>query len=230
MEKEHILNHFRASVVVVPNLPARPASLASRPAPLPKRPGQADFVFVSRVSVMKNLDYVLELLQQCAGRITFDIYGPVEDAELWSRCTTLMNRMPPNVAVRYGGELQHDAVAAAFARHHFFLFPTRGENYGHVVIESLAAGCPVIMSDQTPWRDLEQNGAGWDIPLADRVTFRGVIQRCVDMDSSEYTALSRSTRDYGLRVAGDEGSVAKNRSMFLDVLARSQSPAPIRRR
>jgi hypothetical protein len=44
------------------------------------------------------------------------------------------------------------------AEYDLFLFPTLGENYGHVISEALASGCPVVISDQTPWRNLEAEG------------------------------------------------------------------------
>ena len=49
--------------------------------------------------------------------------------------------------------------------YHFFILPTLGENFGHVFIEALAAGCPLIISNRTPWLELEKKGIGWDIPL-----------------------------------------------------------------
>lgn len=47
-----------------------------------------------------------------------------------------------------------------------FLFPTKGENYGHVIYEALAAGCIPIISDQTSWNDLDEEGCGRVIPLS----------------------------------------------------------------
>lgn len=43
--------------------------------------------------------------------------------------------------------------------------PTFNENYGHAIVESFVAGLPVVISDRTPWRNLEKINAGWDIPL-----------------------------------------------------------------
>jgi glycosyltransferase involved in cell wall biosynthesis len=40
------------------------------------------------------------------------------------------------------------------------VFPTLGENFGHVIAESLSASCPVICSDQTPWNDVLAAGGG----------------------------------------------------------------------
>jgi len=47
------------------------------------------------------------------------------------------------------------------------LMPSLTENFSYTVLESLQAGIPVLISDQTPWRDLEAQGIGWDFSLSD---------------------------------------------------------------
>ena len=42
------------------------------------------------------------------------------------------------------------------------------------------AGTPVIISDQTPWTDINGTGAGWAIPLDNEESFRNAIQTVVD--------------------------------------------------
>ena len=56
-------------------------------------------------------------------------------------------------------------MSESLAKNDLFFFPAHGENYGHVIAEAMAAGCPVLISDQTAWRNLEEKGAGWDLPL-----------------------------------------------------------------
>ena len=63
---------------------------------------------------------------------------------------------------------------------------TSGENFGHAIIEALACGCPVIISDQTPWNDLESFGAGWVIPLDDEKRWKSVINMANVMDSESF--------------------------------------------
>ncbi len=65
------------------------------------------------------------------------------------------------------------------------VLPTLNENFGHVIWESLAAGCPVLLSDQTPWRDLSSKGAGWDIPLNSPEIFVEQLQRVAQMTEEE---------------------------------------------
>jgi glycosyltransferase involved in cell wall biosynthesis len=124
-----------------------------------KLAGQLRGVFVSRISPEKNLLYAFGLLASLSGKVVFDIYGPVGNAGYWNECKKAISALPPNVQVNYTGTIEHERVAEVFAGHDLFLFPTLGENFGHVICEALNAGCPVLVSDQTPWRNLEEMGA-----------------------------------------------------------------------
>ncbi len=98
--------------------------------------------------------------------------------------------------------------------HDLFFLPTLGENFGHVILEALCAGCPVLISDQTPWRGLEEKGVGWDLSLSKPEMFREVLQRCVDMNDEEYMKWSERAREYGVNVSRDDNVVKQNRQLF----------------
>ncbi|WPX63900.1 glycosyltransferase [Pseudomonas sp. MH10] len=122
-------------------------------------------IFLSRISPMKNLDFALKILSRLESDVVFDIYGPIEDLEYWALCQSLIEVLPSNIKVFYKGGVAPVEVGPTFAGYDLFLFPTRGENYGHVIAESLSAGTVVLVSDQTPWKNLKDDGLGWDIPL-----------------------------------------------------------------
>jgi glycosyltransferase involved in cell wall biosynthesis len=178
-----------------------------------KRAGQLRVVFVSRISPKKNLLSALRMLQGVSGDVTYDIYGPLEDEEYWSECKKVIKTLPPNVRVTYMGMVEHERVHEVFADHDLFLFPTLGENYGHVICEALSAACPVLISDQTPWRDLQEQGAGWDIPLEETERFHAIIQLCVDADEEWYAELVARTTEYAKLVASDPAILEENRRM-----------------
>ena len=94
------------------------------------------------------------------------------------------------------------------------LFPTFGENFGHVIFEALAAGCPILLSDQTPWRGLKEKGCGWDFPLSDHGAFRRCLQQCVDMDAGSFNRLSHGARECALDYAHNSGGLEQNRELF----------------
>jgi glycosyltransferase involved in cell wall biosynthesis len=193
--------------------------LASVPPPRrrerqPKRPGQLRAVFVSRFTRKKNLAGALRMLEGVSGEVSLDLYGPAEDAEYWDECQGLIAALPPNIQVRYEGKIEHERVRRVFAEHDLFLFPTLGENYGHVICEALASGCPVLISDQTPWRNLEAEGVGWDIPLGETQRFRSVLQQCVNSDGEWFAALSERAMNYAAKRASAPETIDANREMF----------------
>jgi glycosyltransferase involved in cell wall biosynthesis len=178
-----------------------------------KCPGAARFIFLSRIDRKKNLDCALQLLSSLEGNVTFDIYGPIGDAMYWEECEAYIRRLPPSVHAAYRGVVPHHAVAGVLARSHFSILPTRGENFGHAIVEAFLAGRPVITSDQTPWRGLAQRGAGWDLPLDDADAWRHVMQTCVDMDAATHERSSLCARSFGNEIASAD-TVVENRRMF----------------
>ena len=201
-------------VVVAPNLPPVIHLADELPPQRKKKVGCLKIIFLSRISRMKNLDSALKMLKGLNGKVQFHIYGPMEDQSYWAKCQKIITTLPGNIEVRYCGSVKHDKVGLVMREHDLFFFPTLGENFGHVILEALCAGCPILISDQTPWRDLEEKGVGWDLPLSKPEMFHKVLQKCVDMNDEEYVKWSERARAYGLGVTKDDGVVEQNRQLF----------------
>lgn len=136
-------------------------SLPDEPIPPVALPdGPTRFIFIGRISPKKNLDLTLLALRGVSEPVEFDIYGPVEDARYWSKCQSLIRDLPANIHVAYRGALRSQEVPKIFSGYDAFVFPTRGENFGHAIAESLSASCPVLCSDQTPWTKVLEGGGG----------------------------------------------------------------------
>ncbi|MBJ8024861.1 glycosyltransferase family 4 protein [Bacillus cereus] len=179
-----------------------------------KKRGELKLVFLSRITEKKNLKGALTFLKGITGNITFDIYGPIENQNYWNACRDIIESLPNNVQVNYMGQVNNNKVHLLFSNYNAFLFPTFGENYGHVIVESLLAGCPVIISDQTPWKNIENEGAGWTIPLEKEETFISALNEIVHMDSEEFQQLSRSASDYAVKMFFCEEILKQNRDLF----------------
>ncbi|GGI81991.1 glycosyltransferase [Legionella impletisoli] len=133
-------------------------------------------VFLSRVCPIKNLTYALNTLKRVSVKVTFDIYGPIEDYAYWKDCLALINLMPKHICVTYYGSIPYENVLSTLAEYDLFFLPTKGENYGHVIAESLIAGTPVLISNRTPWKDLYFEEYGWDYPLDNIENFIDCIE------------------------------------------------------
>lgn len=171
------------------NVPSIPIHELRRPV---KKPGSARMVFISRITPKKNLHYALECLRPLHGNVQMDIYGPLEDEQYWKGCQNIITSLPDNVKATYCGTVEHGRIHEVFARYDAFIFPTLSENYGHVIAESLAAGCPVIISDQTPWNAVSEDGAGWAIPLENPEDFSSKMQMIISLDTSQEQLLRKN--------------------------------------
>jgi glycosyltransferase involved in cell wall biosynthesis len=165
----------------------------------PKRKGEARLIFYSRIEQKKNLKYLLEVLGDVgAGSITLDIVGTHEDQKYWRECELLIAGLPANINAQVAGGVTYDAGLKHLLSSHFFLLPTLGENFGYVLIESLAAGTPVITSDRVVWDDLEKKHVGRRIALKNKDEWRREIECSIEMDGPEYRAMSDAARNYAL--------------------------------
>lgn len=96
----------------------------------------------------------------------------------------------------------------------YFFVPTKGENFGHVFIEALSAGVPILVSDKTPWRDLEAKGVGWDISLHKQENFVSVIDafQVTNHVRDEYR---RRCIAFATQILNDNDVLEANRRLFL---------------
>ena len=164
--------------------------------PLDKKIGTAKIIFLSRISPMKNLDFLLRALQGMKTSVSLDLYGPLEDADYWQECKDLISTLPDSVIVNYKRQVPAHEVARVLSQYHFFILPTRGENFGHAIFEALLQGKPVIISEDTPWRNLEEKQIGWDLTTKKTKNWLKTLQRCEEMSFEEYQIWSKKAWDF----------------------------------
>lgn len=143
-------------------------------------------VFLSRITEKKNLDYALKTLKLCQSEIRFDIYGTLEDKNYWNECKKIIKHLPSNISVSYRGELINEKVIETLAKYDLFYFPTKSENYGHVISEALQASIPVLISNRTPWLDLEEKKLGWVYDLSESSEFVNVLEGLAQLEKEEH--------------------------------------------
>lgn len=171
-------------------------------------------VFLSRICRMKNLSFLLEALHYSMRNIHLNIYGPLEDSDYWVRCQSLISTLPVNITVKYLGVVDPSRVLDVFSVHDLFVLPTCGENYGHVVLESLIAGTPVLISDQTPWQP-SSDAAVQVLPLADPLPWASVLDCWAMMERNQRLKLRVCALNYSRQYIETSNVIENNRSIFL---------------
>lgn len=190
---EHFLTAKKEKVFLLNNVPSIPENknLDSN-----KKSGQANFIFLSRIVPKKNLLAAINYMASVKGNVRFDIYGALEDENYWEECKARIAQLPQNIKVEYKGLINHDQVHDTFRKYDAFIFPTYSENFGHVIAESLMVGCPIIISDQTPWTDVSKVKGGWSIPLDNSEQYIQAIQEVIDADKDTELIFRKNILDY----------------------------------
>lgn len=202
-EARDVRRHIQrgADVRVVPNLPRK--QQAAFPAPIAKEAGTLRLVSVARIAVEKNTRFAIERLHGVRGQVVFDLYGPIYDQAYWAECQAAIAQLPPNVQVTHQGPVAAEAVPELLGTYHALFMPSAGENFGHTMLEALAAGRPLLISDRTPWRGLEAVHAGWDLPLDAPERFTAAIEALCAMDTAEHAAWCAGAFAAGTRYLAD---------------------------
>jgi len=172
--------------------------------------------FLSRISPKKNLLGTLKMLCTIptGNTIEFDIYGPIEDDAYWKECNAIIQTMPSHVKVRYKGIIENAEVIDVMSRYHLSILLTFNENYGHSIVESMAAGCPVLISDQTIWKNLVEKNAGWDIALNKESEIVQAINNACNWNQEEFNAFSKGALTFAQQIFDDKEGVEQNKKLF----------------
>lgn len=145
---EHLEADYRipgGRIAVVPN----PIDLDRfRPGPHPVPCGAPlKLLFVSRIAVRKGVELIVDLshrLDDLHGKVEIIVIG---SRSTWSDYRKLLDGLNPRVA-RYSGAAQPDELAALYREAVAVLQPSHYEPFALTVGEALAAGTPVIASDE----------------------------------------------------------------------------------
>lgn len=197
-----------APVFIAPDMP--PKSILpdfdpkSKP---PKISGKGRLIFLSRFTRTKNFKFLVENLAEIKGDLIIDVWGPVEDLSYWEECEQIIKKLSSTIKIEAKGAVPFEEAANKMVEYHFFVLPTLGENFGHVFVEALAAGCPLLISDQTPWINLEEKGIGWEIALDKPDKWQQIINKIIALDEDDYSHLSNKSRNFALELLSSNSFV-----------------------
>lgn len=160
-----------------------------------KKKDELNILFISSITPMKNLYFVIKVLNNVYGNFTLDIYGPIKDKTYWQKCQSLVSDQIKD-CINYKGIIDNNLLHTVYPNYDLFFFPTLGENFGHVIFESLAYGTPVLCSGNTPWDKLDEFNAGWNISLDNFQNYISLVEKLVLIEDEEYNKYITGCRQY----------------------------------
>lgn len=171
-------------------------------------------LFVSRISVKKNLYFLLDSLLKSKYKndIELNVVGPIEDQSYFMKCKNFYINEKLNV--NFHGSIPHDKMINYFNNADIFVLPTHHENYGHVIIEALFYGMPVLISRNTPWRKLDEFGVGFDEEL-DSVKFALRIDYFFRISNEEFNEISKKSISFAKSIVNNKKVINDNLNLFL---------------
>lgn len=158
-EKQIILQLVSPKLIkVIPNFIQLPAGLKPR---LKSQSNILKLLILSRIEAIKGLEILLEALDKISFPYQLTIAGTGESDYINSlKKIVAKNSMEP--FVNWIGFQQNETKFNVLQSHDLLVLPSYNENFGNVVIESLAVGTAVLISDQVGLADyVNANNLGW---------------------------------------------------------------------
>ena len=156
-----------AKGVVVPNgidigdyadLPAPGEFFAKHP----NLAGTKPVLFLSRLNFKKGLDVLIPAFRKALDAdpaLRLVIAGPDDGYEATARTLAAQHKLDD--ATTWLGMLSGRDKLAAFVDCALFALPSWSENFGIAIVEAMACGAPVVISDRVNiWREIQGAGAG----------------------------------------------------------------------
>jgi len=122
-----------------------------RPARGMSTDGPLKLLFVGTINQRKGIKYLLDAMRSFTGRhVELTVCGRVVDGlELFRPFGTQVTVRP---------SVSHADLVAAYQTADLFVFPSVAEGFGHVLLEALACGLPVLSTTHTAAPDLLTEG------------------------------------------------------------------------
>lgn len=129
----------------------------------PELQGKRLVLFISRIHPKKGCDLLIEAFPRVAEReasLHLVIVGPYEPS-LQRKLVTLSESLGIADRITWTGMLSGNLKWGAYRSAEVFVLPSHQENFGFVVVEAMACGVPVLISNKVNiWREIEADGAG----------------------------------------------------------------------
>ena len=185
------------------------------PPPILKNIDQKYFLYVGRLHPIKAIDNLIEALalsyKFLKSEFVLFIVGDKE-TEYAQNLLDLTIKLNLSDKVQFLGHLENNEKQEIYAHAYFTFLMSHSENFGNVVVESLAQGTPVVASKGTPWQILENKNAGFWIDNSPQ-SIAEMIDKILAIDIHNYKEMANSAE----KLAREQFDIKKNIQKWIHV-------------
>ncbi|MCA9421797.1 MAG: glycosyltransferase [Nitrospira sp.] len=183
-----------------------------------------NILFLSRLHPKKGVDILVDAARILQGKVEFNILiaGP-EDAAAQGYARKLRKTVEDYGLldqVHFIGMVQGQEKLSLYGLADLFVLPTHQENFGFVLVESMACGTPVITSFGVDiWREIQEGGASIVNNIAEEVAVK--IESLLK-DLPALKALGGQSRKWVFQALAADRIASEYFSMYVQALQTSQ--------
>jgi glycosyltransferase involved in cell wall biosynthesis len=162
----------------------------------PQLQNTRNFLFLGRLHPKKGCDILLDAFARLSSPEPASLIMAGPDQIGWEKdLRRQVERLNLTSQVIFTGMLQGAMKQGALASTDAFILPSHQENFGISVVEALAAGVPVLISNRVNiWREIDADRAGY-VESDDVAGTTRLLQRWIDTPPAERDAIRRNARN-----------------------------------
>ncbi len=156
------------------------------------------FLFLGRIHWKKGIENLIKAFSMneefMGSGYVLKIAGkgvPAYEAELQK----LITDMGMSEKIQFVGQVEGEDKQKLLANAFWTLMPSHTENFGLVVLESMAQNTPVVASKGSPWESLETEKLGFWVDNSPEELSR-TLAKIIRMDAAEYEAYRKRGRGF----------------------------------
>lgn len=168
-------------------------------------------LFVGRLGTPKGLDVLIAAVQGLERDIEVTLVG----------CRDMTFNDPQGgfpSSFRLRGSLSAGELREEYARSDLLVLPSRIDSFGLVAAEALAAGVPVIVSDQCGIAEHLKGECGWIVQSGSSASLRDAIEQALDLTPNQWRIIREKARELAFELSWDTYH-QKIKQLYAEVLA-----------
>lgn len=210
-EKETLQYHLGKNIktVVIPNYMELPQKEY-------RNSDEKYLLYVGRIVPIKALDNLIKGLILSKKFIKSEykfLLAGYDNGEYYESLLKIISENNLQEKIVFLGNVEGEEKNKLYANAYFTFLVSHSENFGNVVVESLAQGTPVVASEGTPWQLLNETNAGFWINNSPEVIARA-IDNLLTIPKEEYIIM----RENSYELCRKKFDITANIDKWIEVL------------